>query len=105
MRRELREFTYKGKVVGRINNPAKQLDGIYIHTTPRKYVNPDTLSFMLTCLLDGYDWQIGPTGEVYLRIPKKTRYGPLLNGIAKAYYELQTGKTRILDGQQRLVEA
>lgn len=96
----MRNFTYQGRIVGKVNSPAKQTDGVYIQTTPRKYVNPDNLAILLLCLLDGYRYQIGPVGEVYLRIAQNTRYGPLLNGIAKAYYELQTGKelTEILEG-------
>ena len=99
---ELRDFTYRGRVVGKVNAPATQSDAIYIFTTPKRYVSPCELDLLIKCLLDGFDYNIGTVGEIYLRIPKKTKYGPLLNGIARAYWELQTGRKEFSEGQQQL---
>ena len=100
----IRDFTYRGKRVGTIKNPATQREGIYIHTTPKKVVDRDQLDLLLMCLLDGYKYNLGPSGEICLVLPLKTKYGPILNGIARAYYELQTRKTPLTEGQQQLVE-
>ena len=98
----LRDYTYNGRTVGKVNRPAAQPDGIYIQTEPKKYVNPDDLELMIMCLLDGYNYKIGNSGELWIKLPKNTKYGPILNGIAKAYYELQTGKREPAEGQTQL---
>jgi hypothetical protein len=101
---DLRDFTYRGISVGKVNNPATQREGIYIYTRPKKFVGPDRLDLLLMCLLDGYKYKLGPSGEIWLVLPLKTKYGPILNGIARAYYELQTRKTPLTEGQQQLVK-
>jgi len=101
----LRDYTYKGRTIGKVNSPAIQPDGIYIHTTPKKYVNPEALELMIMCLLDGYEYKMGTSGELWIKLPRNTKYGPILNGIARAYYELQTGKQEPAEGQTQLKEA
>ena len=100
----MRNFNYRGRIVGKVNTPARQADGIHIKTIPKNYLDSDKLQFLILCLLDGHDYRIKPGGEINLKVTKNTKYGPLLNGIARAYYELHTGKSIPLEGQQRLVE-
>ena len=100
----LRDFRYRGETVGKVNTPARQTDGTHIKTIPQTYLEPENLHLMLLCLLDGYDYRIHPGGEINLRLPKNVKYGPILNGIAKAYYTLQTGKRSPPHGQQTLTE-
>lgn len=98
----LRKYVYKGHNIGEVNNPAIQPDGIYIHMNPKTHINPDELEIMVMCLLDGYEYKIGTGGELWIKLPRNTKYGPILNGIARAYYELQTGKREPAEGQTQL---
>jgi len=59
---------------------------------------------MIMCLLDGYNYKIGNGGELWLKLPRNTKYGPILNGVARAYYELQTGKKDSAERQTQLTQ-